>query len=66
MLNQLNIYIYINYLVEEIPQLENPIDEDKLNKYLTWSEELPKDTRNYTEEYVEIKVEDERPRKLLV
>ena len=64
--NKLNIYKYINYLLEEIPQLENPSDEKIISKYLPWSEELPADIRNYNETYEDLKVEDERPSKLIV
>lgn len=41
--NNLNIYKYINYLLEELPQLENVNDANILEKYLPWSKELPKD-----------------------
>ena len=64
--NKLNIYKYINYLLEEIPQLENPSDEKVISKYLPWSEELPQEIRNYNEEYEDLKVEDERPNRLIV
>ena len=65
-INKLNIHKYINYLLEEIPQLENPSDEDIIKKYLPWSEKLPEEIRNYNEEYEDLKVEDERPSKLIV
>ena len=64
--NKLNIYKYINYLLEEIPQLDNPNDENIIKKYLPWSKELPKEIRNYNEEYEDLKVEDERPSRLIV
>ena len=40
-INNLNIAKYINYLLEEIPQLENPKDDIELEKFLPWSENLP-------------------------
>ena len=64
--NKLNIYKYINYLLEEIPQLENPSDENIIKKYLPWSKDLPEEIRNYKEAYEDLKVEDERPSKLVV
>lgn len=54
-LNNLNIWKYINYLLEELPQLEI-LTEEKLEKYLPWSEELPAGIRNYEGEYEELKV----------
>lgn len=56
-INNLNIYKYINYLLEELPKLDNLNDEQVLEKYLPWSTELPAEVRNYQGEYEELKVE---------
>ncbi len=40
-INNLNIFKYIEYLLTELPQLENPTDEEQLKQYLPWSESLP-------------------------
>ena len=53
-INKLNIYKYINYLLNNLPQ-EEFLNEDSLKKYLPWSEELPADIRNYEGEYEELK-----------
>lgn len=45
-INNLNIHRYIEYLLEQIPQLDNPCDKKKLEKYLPWSKELPQDILN--------------------
>lgn len=55
-INKLNISKYINYLLEELPQLEDINDEKELAKYLPWSEELPEEIRNYEGEYKELMV----------
>ena len=52
-LNKLNIHKYINYLLAELPQLENLNDEEELQKYLPWSEELPDEILNYQGTYEE-------------
>ena len=44
--NNLNIQKYIRYLLEELPQLENLLDEEQLKKYMPWSKELPEDMIN--------------------
>ena len=54
-INNLNIYKYMNYLLESLPQ-EEVLSEEILVKYLPWSEELPDDVRNYVGEYEELKV----------
>lgn len=54
--NNLNIYKYITYLLEELPQIENIYSEDVLEKYLPWSEELPKEILNYQGSYEELKL----------
>lgn len=55
--NKLNIYKYINYLLEQLPQLENPSDETKLQKFLPWSEELPQEILNFQGTYSELTVD---------
>lgn len=55
--NHLNIYRYINYLLEQLPQLENPTDEKELEKFLPWSKELPKDVLNFQGSYNELTVD---------
>ena len=59
-LNNLNIYKYINYLLSELPQIDGYIDEDKLEKYLPWSEGLPNDIRNFEGEYKECEINEEK------
>ena len=54
-INKLNIYKYMNYLLESLPQ-EEILNEEILMKYLPWSEELPDDVRNYVGEYEELKI----------
>lgn len=56
-INNLNIYKYINYLLEDFPQLENINDEEVLEKYLPWSKELPNEILNFQGAYEELKVE---------
>ena len=56
-INRLNIWKYIKYLLDELPQLENINDEKALEKYLPWSEELPAEIQNYEGEYKELKVD---------
>ena len=55
--NKLNIYKYINYLLEQIPQLENPSEENELQKFLPWSQELPKEILNFQGTYNELTVD---------
>ncbi len=40
-INNLNVFKYIEYLLTELPQLENPTDEEQLKQYLPWSDSLP-------------------------
>ena len=54
-INNLNIYKYTSYLLENLPQ-EDFLNENALKKYLLWSKELPEDIRNYTGEYEELKI----------
>ncbi len=56
-INKLNIWKYIKYLLDELPQLENINDEKALEKYLPWSEELPVEIQNYEGEYKELKID---------
>ena len=56
-LNKLNIYKYINYLLEALPQLEGEQKDTDIEKYLPWSEELPNEIKNYEEEYTELNLE---------
>lgn len=52
--NNLNIYKYIKYLLDELPQLEDEQTEDAIEKYLPWSKELPEDILNFQGTYKEI------------
>ena len=57
-MNNLDIYKYIKYLLEEIPQLEN-YKEESLEKYLPWSKELPAeifDCQSTTSEVADLKI----------
>ena len=45
-LNKLNIHQYINYLLAELPQIENLNNETEIAKYLPWSKKLPKEILN--------------------
>ena len=56
-LNKLNIYKYINYLLEELPQIEGEQKDEEIEKYLPWSDKLPEDIKNYDEDYKELKFE---------
>ena len=49
--NNLNIYKYINYLLEELREQEGEQKEENIEKYLPWSDELPEEIRNFEEEY---------------
>ena len=48
---------YINYLLEELPQLEGVQTEEDLEKYLPWSKELPEDILNFQGTYEDLKIE---------
>ncbi len=52
--NNLNIYKYIKYLLDELPQLEGEQQESNIEKYLPWSEDIPKDISNFDGEYKEL------------
>ena len=56
-INKLNIYKYINYLLEQLPQLEGEQTEEDLEKYLPWSEELPADILNFEGAYEDLKID---------
>lgn len=55
--NNLNIYKYIKYLLDELPQLEGEQTEDDIEKYLPWSKELPDEILNFQGTYKEINLE---------
>ena len=55
--NHLNIYKYIKYLLDELPQLEEAQEEKEIEKYLPWSKELPEEILNYQGTYKEINLE---------
>lgn len=57
-LNNLNIYKYFNYLLNELPQLEGEQKESEIEKYLPWSKELPSEIRNFEGEYKELQIGD--------
>ena len=40
-INNLNIFKYFEYLLTELPQLDNLSDENQLKQYLPWSDFLP-------------------------
>ena len=46
-INNLNIWKYLEHLLEELPQLDNLNDTSTLEKYLPWSKELPDEILNY-------------------
>lgn len=62
-LNKLNIEKYIQYLLEEIPQLDNPSDKKVLKKYLPWSKELLADILNFQGTYKELVICDDQKSK---
>ena len=59
-INNLNIYKYINYLLDELPQLDGYFSEKQLEKYLPWSDVLPDEIRNYDCEYKETEINEEK------
>lgn len=52
--NKLNIYKYIKYLLDELPQLEGEQKEETIEKYLPWSKELPAEILNFQGTYKEL------------
>ena len=55
--NNLNIYKYIKYLLDELPQKEGEQTEDDIEKYLPWSNGLPEEILNFEGTYKEINLE---------
>ena len=58
-INNLNIYKYITYLLETLPQYENLNDEEILQHFLPWSKDLPENILNYQGTYKELEIESE-------
>ena len=56
-LNNLNIYKYLNYLLDSLPQLDGIQTEESLERFLPWSDELPDDVRSFDGEYKEMELE---------
>ena len=54
--NKLNIYKYINYLLEELSKLEEAKTENEIEKYLPWSKELPEDILNFEGTYKDLEI----------
>ncbi len=53
-INNLNIFKYIEYLLTELPQLDNLNDEKQLEHYLPWSEFLPDYVRSSDSEILTV------------
>ena len=53
---KLNIYKYLNYLLDSLPQLDGIYTEENLERFLPWSDELPDDVRNFDGEYKEMEL----------
>ena len=58
-INNLNIEKYIKYLLDTIPQMDNPSNEKELEKYLPWSKELPNEILNLQGTYEELKLNND-------
>ena len=58
-INNLNIYKYITYLLETLPQYDNLNDEGILQHFLPWSKDLPENILNYQGTYKELEIESE-------
>ena len=54
--NKLNIYKYINYLLEELSKLEEAKTEKEIEKYLPWSTELPEEILNFEGTYKDLEI----------
>ena len=54
--NNLNIYKYITYLLQVLPQLEGEQTEEQIEKYLPWSKELPEEILNFQGTYEDLKL----------
>ena len=52
--NNLNIYKYIKYLLDELPQLEGEQEEETIEKYMPWSKELPEEILNFQGAYKDL------------
>lgn len=57
-INNLNIYRYINYLLESLPQIENINNEEDLKKYLPWFKDIPEDILNFQGTYEDLKIDE--------
>lgn len=55
-LNNLDIYKYLNYLLDSLPQLDGIQTEESLERFLLWSDELHDDVRNINGEYRDIEL----------
>lgn len=53
-INNLNIFKYFEYLLTELPQLDNLSDENQLKRYLPWSESLPDFVRSSVSEVLTV------------
>lgn len=56
-INNLNIEKYINYLLQEIPQIES-CNEEVLEKFLPWCKELPEEILNFQGTQEELKISE--------
>ena len=54
--NKLNIYKYINYLLEELSKLEEAKTEKEIEKYLPWSTKLPEEILNFEGTYKDLEI----------
>ena len=54
--NNLNIYKYIKYLLDELPKLEGEQTEEAIEKFLPWSKKLPEEILNFQGTYKEIEI----------
>ena len=48
--NSLNVWNYINYLLEKLPQYTVEELEENIEKYFPWSKDLPNEVKNIPEE----------------
>jgi len=53
-LNNLNITKYIEYLLTELPQLDNINDENELERFLPWSGLLPDSIKSVSSEIISV------------
>ena len=54
--NNLNIYKYIKYLLDELSKLEGEQTEETIEKFLPWSKKLPEEILNFQGTYKEIEI----------